>query len=235
MLRKSYLKPVLFIFATLLLLISTPLYSQTSKISYRISTGFAHASLDEFWQSRFGDDWSERHEELEDNYFKPQAGLSIRYELNSDYSLLFGTEITKISVVRSGSFICSIVSCSGRRSINRNNFYFIPFNAGFEYTFHIEEESVMPFIGFGFAYTMGKLSQIQTNDVSDARDVTMFNESVYGLYLTLGFKGKLTDKFGLMLMGKYRNSDSIFGKWNNIDTVLNLSGFNLSVAVEVNR
>ena len=232
MLRKSFIRPVLFIGAALLLLTSTSLFSQTSKISYRLSTGITHVSLDEFWQSRFGDNWSERKENLKNNYFKPQAGLTVRYELTPTHSIVFGAEITKVSVAQSGTIEDTPPD---HRSISRNNFYFIPFSAGFEYSFQTEPENIIPFIGIGLAYTMGRPSIINTNNYSDDRDVSKFRGSAYGLYVTLGFTRKITDKLGLLLMGKYRNSDTIFGEWNNNDIILNLSGFNLGMAVEWNR
>lgn len=234
MLRKSYLKPVFFIGTALFLLTSTSLYSQTSKISYRLSMGYAHASLDEFWQSRYGDDWSQSGD-LKNNYFTPQAGLNIRYELTPAHSLLFGAEYTKVSDSPSVTITCDPVGCPEFRSIIRNNLYFIPFNAGYEYSIQTEPENIIPFIGFGFSFTMSRMSEIHSNNFSADRNEFKFNESVYGLYVTLGFKRKLTDKFGLLFMGKYRNSDSISGEWGSRDIILNLSGFNLGVALEVNR
>jgi len=41
--------------------------------------------------------------------------------------------------------------------------------------------------------------------------------------------------FGLLFLGKYRNSNSIFEDWSGNDIVLNLNGFNLGVAVEFKR
>ena len=231
MLRKSFIRPVLFIGTALLLFISTPLYSQTSKISYRISMGFAHASLDEFWQSLYGDKWKQYSEEFKSNYFKPEAGLTIRYELTPAHSLLFGAGFTKVSAAQ----ISRPVHNPENGIIIRNYFHFIPFNAGFEYSIQTEPENIIPFIGFGLAYTLGRMSVsnpfYQPGDPYEFK----FKDSVYGLYLTLGFKRKLTDKFGLLFMGKYRNSDTIFGEWNNNDIILNLSGFNLGMAVEWTR
>lgn len=234
MLRKSFIRPALFVFAALILLSSTSLYSQTSKISYRISMGFAHVSLDEFWQSRYGDNWSQGGN-FKDHYFKPQAGLNIRYELTPAHSLVFGAEFSKVSDGPIVTITCDPVGCPEFRSIIRNNFYFIPFNAGYEYSIQTEPENIIPFIGLGFVYTIGRISEIHSDNFSDDRDEFKINDSVYGLYLTLGFKRKLTDKLGLLVMGKYRNSDTIFGEWNNRDVLLNLSGFNLGMAVEWSR
>ncbi len=212
------------------------LHAQDSPVSFRLSAGTAHLSVNEDWPHNIID------------YNNGQSKK--RFTRNRFFAIDIGYSITKNQDVRFGvNYISTMAQFlkieESPRSVFTDeyqwNFLSIPFMLGYERRFTSFNRYFTPFIGFGMTYVIGivnpresnsKYSKYSNNHIFASVDGTVTisqyprsSNSTHGTYLNLGFETQITDKLSIVFQARYRDIDAIPLVLNNVRTVLNDNEF----------